>query len=47
MWTMGVYIMYTGIKLPLFIHPFICSFFFLSQFQKLKIIVTFLMNCED
>ena len=32
--------MYTGIRLLLLIHPFISSFFFLSNFQTLKIFVT-------
>ena len=33
MWTVGRCIMYTGIRLPLLIFPFISSFFFLSNFQ--------------
>ena len=32
--------MYTGIRLLLFIHPFISSFFFLSNFQTLNFFVT-------
>ena len=32
--------MYTGIRLLLLIHPFISSFFFLSNFQTLKFFVT-------
>ena len=32
--------MCTGIRLLLLIHPFICSFFFLSNFQTLKFFVT-------
>ena len=32
-WTVGRCIMYTGIRLLLHIHPFISSFFFLSNFQ--------------
>ena len=32
--------MYTGIRLLLLIHPFISSFFFLSNFQILKFLVT-------
>ena len=37
----------TGIRLLLLIHPFISSFFFLSNFQELKIFRhTFLRNCE-
>ena len=38
--TMGGCIVYTRIRLLLFIHPFIFSFFFLSNFQTLKCIVT-------
>ena len=34
---MGRCILYTGIRLLLLIHPFISSFFFLSNFQTLKI----------
>ena len=33
MWTVDRCIMYTGIRLLLLIHPFISSFFFLSNFQ--------------
>ena len=33
MWTVGRCIMYTGIRLLLLIHPFISSFFFLSNFH--------------
>ena len=44
-WTVGRCIMYTRIRL-LLIHPFISSFFFLSNFQTLKFFVTFLGNCE-
>ena len=40
MWTMGGYIVYTGIRLLLLICPFIYSFFFLSYFQTLKFFVT-------
>ena len=32
-WTVGRWIMYTGIRLLLLIRPFISSFFFLSNFQ--------------
>ena len=32
--------MYTGIRLLLLSHPFISSFFFLSNFQTLQIFVT-------
>ena len=39
-WTVGRCITYTGIRLLLFIQPFF-SFFFLSNFQRLKIFVTF------
>ena len=39
-WTVGRCIMYTGIRLLLLIHPFISSFFFLSNFQTLKSFVT-------
>ena len=35
MWTVGRCIVYTGIRLLLLIHPFISSFFFLSNFQLL------------
>ena len=34
-WTVGSCIVYTGISLLLLIHPFISSFFFLSNFQTL------------
>ena len=37
---MDRYIVYTGIRLLLLIHPFISSFFFLSNFQTLKFFVT-------
>ena len=40
MWTVGRCMMYTGITLLLLIHPFISSFFFLSNFQTLKFFVT-------
>ena len=36
---MASWIVYTGIRLLLLIHPFISSFFFLSNFQTLKYIV--------
>ena len=36
MWTVDRCIMYTGIRLLLPIHPFISTFFFLSNFQTLK-----------
>ena len=39
-WTFDRCIVCTGIRLLLFICPFICSFFFLSHFQTLKIFVT-------
>ena len=39
-WTVGRCIVYTGIRLLLLIHPFISSFFFLSNFQTLKFFVT-------
>ena len=39
-WTMGGCIVYTGIRLLLLIFPFISSFFFLSNFQTLKIFIT-------
>ena len=39
-WTMGGCIMYTGIRLLLLICPFISSFFFLYNFQRLQIFVT-------
>ena len=40
MWTVGRCIIYTRISLLLHIHPFISSFFFLSNFQTLKFFVT-------
>ena len=41
-WTVGRWIVYTGIRLLLLlIHPFISSFFFLSNFQALKLYITF------
>ena len=40
MWTMGGYMVYTRIRLLLLIHPFISSFFFLSNFQTYKIFIT-------
>ena len=40
MWTVGRCIVCTGIRLLLLIHPFILSFFFLSNFQALKFFVT-------
>ena len=39
-WTLGRCIVYTGIMLLLLIHPFISSFFFLSNFQALKFFIT-------
>ena len=39
-WTVGGCIVYSGIGLLLLIHPSISSFFFLSNFQTLKIFVT-------
>ena len=42
MWTVSRYIVCTRIGLLLLIHPFISSFFFLSNFQTLKCFVTFL-----
>ena len=39
MWILGRCIMCTGIRLLLHIHPFISSFFFLSNFQILNIFV--------
>ena len=39
-WTVGRCIVYTGIRLLLHICPFISSFFFLCNFQTLKIFVT-------
>ena len=41
MWIVGRCIVYTGIRLLLLICPFISSFFFLSNYQTLKIFVTF------
>ena len=40
-WSMGRYIVCTGIRLLLLICPFISSFFFLSSFQTLKFFVSF------
>ena len=40
MWTMDRCILSTKIRLLLLIHPFISSFFFLSNFQTLKFLVT-------
>ena len=46
-WTVGRCILYTGIRLLVFIRPFISSFFFLSNFQNIKFFLhTFLRNCE-
>ena len=39
-WTVDRFIVYTGNRLLLLICPFISSFFFLSNFQTLKIFVT-------
>ena len=39
-WTVVRCIVYTGIRLLLLIRPFIFSFFFLSNFQTLKVFVT-------
>ena len=39
-WPVGRCIVYTGIRLLVFIRPFISSFFFLSNFQTLKFFVT-------
>ena len=39
-WTVGRCFVFTGIRLLLVIRPFISSFFFLSNFQTLKIFVT-------
>ena len=39
-WTVGRCILYTGIRLLVFIRPFISSFFFLSNFQTLKFFLT-------
>ena len=41
-WTVGRCIVYTRIRLLLLIHPFISSFFFLSNFQTLNFFVTLL-----
>ena len=41
MWIAGWCILYTGIRLLLLIHPIISSFVFLSNYQTLKIFVTF------
>ena len=41
MWIVGRCIVYTGIRLLLLICPFISSFFLLSNYQTLKIFVTF------
>ena len=38
-WTVGRRIVYTGIRLLLLIYPFISSFFFLSNFQTVKIFI--------
>ena len=40
MWTVGRCIVYPRNRLLLHIHPFISSFFFLSNFQTLKVFVT-------
>ena len=40
-WTVGRCIVCTGVRLLLLIHPFISSFFFLSNYQTLKFFVTF------
>ena len=39
-WTVGRCIVYTEIRLLLHSHPFISSFFFLSNFQTLKFFIT-------
>ena len=39
-WIVGRCIVFTGIRLMLLISPFISSFFFLSNFQTLKIFVS-------
>ena len=39
-WTVGKCILYTRIRLLLLIFPFISSFFFLSNFQTLKLFIT-------
>ena len=41
MWIVGWCIVYTEIRLLLLIHPIISSLFFLSNYQTLKIFVTF------
>ena len=41
MWIVGWCIIYTRIGLLLLIHPIISSFFFLSNYQTLKVFVTF------
>ena len=41
MWTLDRCIVYTRIRLLLLIFPFISSFFFLSNYQTLKIFVSF------
>ena len=41
MWIVGWCIVFTRIRLLLLIHPIISSFFFLSNYQTLKIFVTF------
>ena len=41
MWIVGWCIVYTGIRLLLLIHPIISSLFFLSNYQTLKIFITF------
>ena len=41
MWIVGWCIVFTGIRLLLLIHPIISSFFFLSNYQTIKIFVTF------
>ena len=46
-WIVGRCIRYTGIRLLLLMHPFISSFFFLSQFSNIKIFRhTLLINCQ-
>ena len=39
MWTVGRWIVSTGIRLLLLIHSFISSFVFLSNFQALKVFI--------
>ena len=39
-WTVGRCILYTGIRLLVFICPVVSSFFFLSNFQTLKFFLT-------